>query len=308
MKRRVFLTGLAGTGAALGLSACGATGDPLAGQTPGGGDQGAPGDIVVGSANFTESNVLAELYAGAMVAKGIKATTKLGIGSREVYLQALKDGSISVIGEYGGNLLQFLDEGNPAASAEDIETALAQVAAPDLAVLASSQAADQDVYCVTKAFSEKAGLTSLADLKKIAADSVLGGPGELQDRPYGPPGLEGIYQAKFKEFKTYDSLAVKVKDLTDDKVQVATFFTTDSAIADNDLVQLQDPQQMILPQQVIPLVRKDVKDNADAVAAIEGVQAALTTEALRDLNKRVDTDHENAKDVAADWLAEKGLA
>ena len=100
----------------------------------------------------------------------------------------------------------------------------------------ASPAADQDVYVVTKQYSEQNQLTSLADLKKISANAVLGGPSELEKRAYGPPGLEKIYGAKFKEFKPYDSPAVKVKDLNDNKIQVATFFTTESVIPDNGYV------------------------------------------------------------------------
>lgn len=293
---------------ALLLSACGASSDPLSGgsATPGGGSPAA-GQIVVGSANFTESQVLAELYAQAMKAKGVDATTRPNIGSREVYLTALKDGSISVIPEYSGNLLLYFDKNNAAETQEEIEKALPGVIGNDLKVLDASQAQDQDVYVVTQEFSQQHGITSLADLKKIASDSVLGGPGELKERPYGPPGLDGIYGAKFKEFKAYDALAVKVKDLNDNKIQVATFFTTDAAIADNNYVKLEDPQHMILPQAVIPLVRADVASNQQAVDAIDAVQKALTTDELAQLNKAVDSEHKNPANVAGEWLKTKGL-
>lgn len=303
MNRRSLLA-LAGV---LPLAACGVGSDPTAQQSSTPQPGSAAGKLVVGSANFTESMVLAELYAGALAAKGLQVDLKHGIGSREVYLKALKDSSVSIVPEYGGNLLQYLDPNNPAVKAPDIEAALARAVGADLAVLSSSAAADQDVYCVTKAYADANQLASLADLKKIAAGAVLGGPAELKDRPYGPPGLEGMYQAKFKEFRTYDSMAVKVKDLADGKVQVATFFTTDAAIADNGLVQLTDPQQMILPQQVVPLVRAEVKQNAQAVAAIEAVQKALTTADLTALNKRVDSEHQSPKQAAAGWLKSKNL-
>lgn len=307
MQRRNFL--VAGSlAAAAALTGCGANQNPLGGQSASPTGAPAAGTIAVGSANFTESKVLAELYAQAMTAKGVKTELHHGIGSREVYLRALQDGSVQVVPEYGGNLLQYLDANNPARDTASIEQALTQVVGgKGLAILKSSKAEDKDVYCVTAAFAQQNGLASLADLKKISAKSVLGGPAELKDRPYGPPGLEGIYGAKFAEFRTYDSLAVKVKDLTDNKVQVASFFTTDAAITDNKLTMLADPQLMILPQPVIPLVRKDVTSNQAAVGAINAVQAALTSEDLGALNKQVDTDHKNPKDVAAAWLKGKQL-
>lgn len=295
--------------AALALAACGANSDPLADDSaaPGGEESAPAGEVIVGSANFTENEVLAELYSQAMQAKGIESSTQLSIGSREVYLKALADESISVVPEYTGNLLLYFDDANPAQTAEEIETALPEVLDDGLSLLTASEAANQDVYVVTREFSEANGVTSLDDLKNVAADAVLGGPAELEDRVYGPPGLKEIYGAEFKSFEPYDAPAVKVKDLNDDKIQVATFFTTDSAILDNDYVMLDDPQRMILPQNVIPLVRSEVADNPDAVAALESVQEALTTEELSRLNKQVDTDHLNPDEVAGTWLADKGL-
>ncbi|MDO5681457.1 MAG: ABC transporter substrate-binding protein [Propionibacteriaceae bacterium] len=312
MKRRTFLTLGAAAAAVVPLSACGANTNPLAPTTspsPGAtGGAAAGGSVVVGSANFTESMVLAELYAQAMLARGVDASARHGIGSREVYLRALRDRSVQMVPEYGGNLLQYLDDENPAATPEDIAAALAEVVGPDLAVLEVAEAANQDVYCVTKAYSDAQGVTSLADLHKIAANAVLGGPAELKDRAYGPPGLEAIYRAKFKEFRTYDALAVKVRDLTSGTIQVATFFTTDAAIKDNQLVMLADPEVMILPQPVIPLVRAEVKNNAAAVDAVNAVQAELRTDDLIAMNKNVDSDRRSPAEAAAAWLKGKGLA
>jgi osmoprotectant transport system substrate-binding protein len=304
MKRRAFLL----LTAAVPLAGCGVNQDPLspdASPTTGGG--GGGGDVVVGSANFTESMVLAELYVQAMAAKGVNASTRPGIGSREVYLRALRDGSIQAVPEYSGNLLQYLDDANPASKPEDIERALAEKVGPDLAVLNAAEAANQDVYCVTQAYADQNQLASLGDLAGVAPNAVLGGPGELKDRPYGPPGLEAIYRVRFKEFRTYDSLAIKVTDLTSGTIQVATFFSTDSAIADNNLVMLSDPELMILPQQVIPLVRAEVKDNTAAVEGIDAVQGGLTTADLTAINKRVDTDRLSPAQAAQEWLEGKNL-
>lgn len=313
MNRRIFLAGLATAGAATTLAACGVNTNPLGGNTaaPNSGATGsgsANGPIVVGSADFTESEILAELYTQALVAKGVQASTKPRIGSREVYLKALQDGSIQAVPEYTGNLLQFLDSGNPAQTAKDIVTALAKAVGPNLMVLQAAEAADQDVYVVTQQTAETKGIASMADLSKIAATSVLGGPSELKDRPYGPAGLEQVYGAKFKEFKAYDSPAVKVKDLNDGKIQVATFFTTEAAIGDNKYVMLEDPQMLILPQQVIPVVTTTIGKDAKLAGIFNSVQAVLTTEALTELNRKVDVDHSDPKTVAGQFLKSKNLA
>lgn len=300
------LAAVASTAAVLFATACGGGGDPLGQNTAQ--PSGSAGDpVVVGSANFTESQILAELYSQALVAKGIESSTKPNIGSREVYIKALQDGSVSLVPEYTGNLLLYFDKSASATTAEEIEEALPAAVGTDLTVLAASEAADQDVYVVTKEFADQNQIASLADLKKISADSVLGGPSELETRAYGVPGLKSIYGATFKEFKPYDAPAVKVRDLNDNKIQVASFFTTEAAIIDNGYVQLEDPQSMILPQNIVPLTTSAVADNASAVDAIEAVQAALTTEQLTTLNNLVDVGRQDPDQVASDWLKSRGL-
>lgn len=290
------------------LTACGANSDPLAGSSAAPSGSAPAGEIIVGSASFTENIVLAHVYSQALVAKGQQSSVKASLGSREIYLPALRDGSISVVPEYTGNLLLYLDKEASATTADEVEQALPAAVGSDLKILKPSPAVDQDVYVVTGEFSQRNGVTSLTDLSKVAGNVTLGGPTELKKRDYGPPGLEQIYGAKLKSFKAYDSPAVKIKDLNDGKIQLATFFTTESAIADNGYVSLTDPQSMILPQNVIPLVRADVASNAAAVAVLDAVQAALTTEDLTALNKSVDSDRQDPKQVAADWLKSKSLA
>jgi len=300
--------------AALLLTACGGGGgsNPLAegssAAPSGSASGGAGGPVVVGSAGFEESEIIAELYAQAMKAKGIDASTKLSIGAREVYIKALQDGSISVVPEYTGNLLLYFDKSAKATTAEEVEKALPDALPDGLKALDKSAAADQDVYVVTKDTSTKNGITSIADLQKIAPSSTLGGPSELEQRSYGPIGLEKVYGVKFKDFQPYDKLPVKVADLNAGKIQAATFFTTDSAIAENGYVQLEDPKSLILPNNVIPLVRSEVADNPTAVSAINAVQAALTTDDLVALNKSVIADHQDPDQVAGEWLKSKGLA
>jgi osmoprotectant transport system substrate-binding protein len=313
MKIKRSLIGVALAVAALSLAACGGGSNPLGeasssqpAQPSASSAAGAP--IVVGSADFTESRILAEIYSQALQAKGIESSTKLGIGSREIYVKALQDQSISAVPEYTGNLLLNFDPNATATTAEEVENALPSALPGDLKILKPSAAVDQDVYVVTKDFSAQHGIKSLEDLKKIASTSTLGGPPELEERAYGPPGLEKIYGAKFKAFVPYPKYPPKISDLDNNKIQVATFFTTDAILSEKGYVQLEDPQSMILPQNVVPLVRSDVASNATAVAALDAVQAALTTEDLMQLDKKVDSEHQDPEQVAAEWLKSKSLA
>lgn len=308
ISRRALLGGGLSLSAAAALTACGANSDPFAGSPSAPPGSAAAGEVIVGSASFTENVILAHIYSQALVAKGQQSSVKASLSSREIYLPALRDASISVVPEYTGNLLLYLNENATATTAAEVEQALPDAVGADLEVLKPSPAVDQDVYVVTAAFSQRNGVTTLADLAKVAGNVTLGGPTELKERDYGPPGLEQIYGAKLKAFKAYDSPAVKVKDLNDGKIQLATFFTTESAIADNGYVALADPQSMILPQNVIPLVRADVAGNAAVVAVLDAVQAVLTTDDLTAMNKQVDTERQDPKQVAAGWLKSKNLA
>lgn len=295
--------------AALLLAACGGGADPL-GQSSAApsGSEGGGAPIVVGSASFTESTIIAEIYSQALAAKGVQSSTKLNIGSREVYIKALQDSSISVVPEYTGNLLGFVDENATAKTAEEVEAALPDALPDGLAVLKTSTAIDQDVYVVSKEFAAQNGVASIADLAKITDGVTVAGFSELEQRDYGPKGLTSVYGVKVKEFKPFDSAELMAEELNKGNVDVADLFTTASAISRNELVQLDDPKQMILPQNVIPLVRSEVADNTTATAALDAVQAALTTEDLIALNAKVDDDRQDPDQVAKEWLTSKGLA
>ncbi len=309
MKIKQSLVGV-GLGLALLLAACSGTNNPFGEASPPQPSESAPASapVVVGSADFTESKILAEIYSQALKAKGVESSTKLGIGSREIYIKALQDQSISAVPEYTGNLLLYFDPNATATTAAEVEKALPDALPSDLKLLSSSDAVDQDVYVVTKEFSAQHGISSLEDLKKIASTSTLGGPPELGERAYGPPGLEKIYGAKFKAFVPYPKYPPKISDLDNNKIQVATFFTTDAILAEKGYLLLEDPQSMILPQNVIPLVRSDVADNPTAVAALDAVQAALSTSDLMQLNKKVDSERQDPAQVAGEWLTSRSLA
>src|SRR4051812_16278925 len=151
----------------LALAACGSSSggsDPLGG----GNTSKAPTDtIVVGSANFPENVLLAEIYAGALSAKGVKVSTKLNIGSREAYVPGLKDGSIDLIPDYSGNLLAYFKKDATEVSSEDVFTALQTAVPAPLEVLTQSAAEDKDAVVVTKATADKYKLTSIGDLAPV---------------------------------------------------------------------------------------------------------------------------------------------
>ena len=141
MKIKRSLIAVGATLAALSLAACGGTSDPLSEDSPAQPSEpssAAAAPIVVGSADFTESKILAEIYSQALKAKGVESSTKLGIGSREIYIRALQDQSISAVPEYTGNLLVNFDPNATATTAEEVEKALPSALPSDLEILKPS--------------------------------------------------------------------------------------------------------------------------------------------------------------------------
>ncbi|RLP84049.1 ABC transporter substrate-binding protein [Mycetocola lacteus] len=293
-------------GAIFALSAC-ASGDPLSG----GGSSAAGDTIAIGSAAFAENEIIAQIYAQALEAKDIKVDFKGQIGQRDVYLKALEDGSLDIVPEYSGNLLQAFDKDSKASTSEEVEKELGTALTNGLAVLKASPAENKDSYNVTKEFSEQNNVKSLADLAGLDRDLTVGGNPELEQRPYGPPGLESIYglsAAKIKFVPLSDSGGpLTVGALKDGTVDLADIFSTTPAIKENGFVTLEDPKNMILPQNVIPLVSK--KANTDKVAEVlNKVSAELTTEDLIELNgKNQGAEKASPKQLATDWLKEKKL-
>jgi osmoprotectant transport system substrate-binding protein len=291
---------------ALVASACGGS-DPTKSDSGATGSPAPSDTIVVGSANFQENVVLANIYAEALKAKGVKVTTKLNIGSREAYIPGLEDGSIDLIPEYSGVLLQYFDKEATAVSADDVYAALQKELPDDLTVLQKSAAEDKDAVVVTKATAEKHSLKSIGDLKGVAGDMTFGGPPEFKTRPDGIPGLKAHYGVEFGSYKTLDAGGpLTVNALKNGQVEAADIFTTDPSIKANDFVVLEDPENNFAAQSVLPLINKE-KASDTVKSALDAVSAKLTTQTLIDLLTQVTADKKDPNAVAKEWLSSQGL-
>jgi osmoprotectant transport system substrate-binding protein len=269
----------------------------------------ASGTVVIGSANFPENEVLAEVYALALQAKGVKATTKLNIGAREVYYPQVEKGAITIIPEYNGTLLTV--EADPTSTAKttaDVDAALAAKLPSTLTVLNAAPAQDSDSITVTQATAAKYTLKTIADLKPYAASMVLGAPPEFKTRSDGIAGLKATYGLTFKSFDPLDeSGPITLAALTSGKVQAADVFTTTPQIVSDHLVSLTDPKFNFAAQNVIPLVYKP--DLTPTITAtLNAVDAKLTTAALLQLDVDVITNKEDYTTAAQQWLQSVGLS
>jgi osmoprotectant transport system substrate-binding protein len=310
MNRSILLTAATAV-AALSLTACGASSDPTApaagggaagGSTASGGSSGA---IVVGSADFSESQVLGEVYAGALKAKGVNVSTKPNIGSRDVYIKALQDGSIDLVPEYTGSLLTFLKGTAPSQDPDAVYSTLKTTLPAALVVLDKSAAQDKNSMVVTKDTASKYSLKSIADLAAHQGDITVAAPPEFQTRQQGLVGLKDQYGFTPKAFLPLKGAAI-VNALTNGQAQAANIFSTDPSITSNGFVTLEDPKLLFGSDNVVPLVRKD-KVNDTITSALNAVSAKIDTATLTDLVKQVDVDKKDASVVAKAFLSKNGL-
>ncbi|WP_405020064.1 ABC transporter substrate-binding protein [Kitasatospora sp. NBC_00070] len=287
----------------LGAAACSSSGggDPLAAPSAA---AGSGKTVVIGSANFPENELLASIYSQALKAKGVKVEEKFNIGSREVLYGQLKSGALTVLPEYNGALLTYLDAKNPALTGgtEAVNAALVTKLPTELALLDSSAAQDNDSLTVTPETAAKYNLKSIADLAGKSAELVIGGPPEFKNR--SEPLLKDAYGLTFKEWKpTGETTANAIKD---GSIQVGNVFTTDPKIVTLKLVPLTDPKNVFSTQNVTPLVNKAGVD-ATGTEVLNKVSAKLDTAGLAELMKKVAVDKTDPSAVAKEWLKANGL-
>jgi osmoprotectant transport system substrate-binding protein len=282
----------------------GSGGDPLAGKKASG------GTVVVGSNNFAESTVLAYIYGETLKAKGIKVSYKLNIGTRETTYGMLKNGTLTVLPEFNGALLSYLNPKAVAKTAAETDAAITAKLDPKLAVLSDSPAQDKDSVTVNAATAKKYHLTgssSIADLAAISKDLVIGGSPEFQTRQQGLVGLKSEYNVVPKSFKALDAGGPLTESaLKNNNVQAADIFTTDPTITAEKFVTLQDPKNLFGFGNVLPLYYKTGL-NQTGIDALDNVSAKLDTAKLLDLDTQVQTEKKDPLAVAQAWLKSIGI-
>jgi len=290
-------------------AACGGNDNPI--SSGGGSADSDTNTIVVGSANFPESETIADIYAAALQANGFDVTTRLNIGSREAYIPALKDGSIDVIPDYTGNLLLYLDPNATATSSADVTAALQQAVGSDFVIGTPAPAEDKDAVVVTRETADRWQLTSIGDLAPHSAEVRFGAPAEFQERAVGLPGLERNYGLVISP-GNFVAIAdgggpATVAALANGDVTAANIFTTSPDIRKNNFVVLEDPKNNFPAQNVVPLIRA-ASSSDKLVQVLDAVSAKLTTEELIALNDQVSGDAKQEPQAAAEaWVKQQGL-
>ncbi len=313
--KRILLTALAVL--ALVAAACGDDDDDSAADAPEG-DAPAAGTLdgvsmTVGSANFPESVLLAEIYAGALETAGADVTVTANIGSREVYFPAIETGEIDLLPEYTNSLLSFIlrqddPEATPDATNVDEQLAALEEALPDnLTVLTPSTAEDKDVIVCNQDTIDEHDISDLSGLGEVSGEITLGGPPEFAERsPFGIPGLEQFYGAQFAEFVPLEIGPPIVDALNAGAIDCGNLFSTDAAITENDFTTLEDDKNIVPAEAVLPLINAELA-TPEVTAVLDDVNGALDTEGLTELNFEVQAEGLAESEVAARWLEDNGF-
>lgn len=271
------------------------------------------GSVVIGSAGFTEIQLMAEMYKLLLDKAGYTASIKV-VQNREVYEPALEKGDIDVVPDYAATMTEFLNvkkngpTAKPVATSDKDETvaALNTLGEPlGIKALDAADAVDQNAFAAT----EKAAAEKGSKLSDWEGESVkLAATEECPDRPFCQPGLESTYGIKVTEVLPLGFGSAQVKEaVTSGKADLGLTGTTDATLADLGLVIIEDDKHLQLADNLVPVVGKDFADDADLAAALNALADKLTTEDLTNLNKKVDGERLKAADVAKEFLTSKGL-
>lgn len=267
--------------------------------------------IKIGSKNFTEQFVVAELYAGALEAAGFKVDRKINLGATLVAQEALKNGAIDIYPEYTGTgLLAVLKMDNVKES--DPEKVYQIVKAGyekqfNLTWLKPSNVNNGNAMVVRPETAAQYKLKTLSDLGRVADKLTIGMGSEFADRYDGLPGLKAVYGINFKEARQFAALRLRYEALSQKQVDVSNGFSTDWQIAANKFAALDDDKHLFPPYYLAPVVRMDIANNPKIVAILDKVDGLIDNPTMQELNRQVEVDKKEPRKVAAEFLKAKGL-
>lgn len=294
-------------------AACGSSGegDDAAGDEPtdGTGGRADKPAITVASFNFSESTILAHIYAKALAAEGFDTDVREALGNREVIGPALEKGEVHLYPGYAASDLEFFNKGSGEAT-PDVDATVAKLNAQleklNAEALEPSPAININAFVVTKATADERKLAKVSDLAAVAGDLTLGGPAECPQRPFCAKGLKDVYGVEFGTFRPLEPGPLTYGALEDGSIDVAVGFSTDGAIAAKGFVVLEDDKNLQNADNIVPIISTSVATD-EVRKILNAISAKLTTEDLTELNKRADLDKEDPEALAEEWLKDNGF-
>lgn len=259
--------------------------------------------IIVGSKNFTENEILAEIYALALEDHGYKVTRQFDIASSAVHT-SITSNEIDLYPEYTGTGYISILKHEAATDADFIYKTVKEEYNEQFSVtwLDYSPANDSQGLAITTKAAKKYGIKTITDLQKHASQLRFASQGEFDEREDGIPGLEKLYGPfKWKSSKIYDN-SLKYQVLANDQADVAPVYTTEGQLSSDEFLLLEDDKHCWPPYNVAPIIRNSVLDkHSDIADILNAIAPQLTTEKLTSLNAQVDVDKKDYEDVARDF-------
>jgi len=303
---------------ALTIAACGGDSTDSDAESAGTGESASSGggQITVGGANFTEMNIMQEIYAALLTDAGYTVDI-ITADNRELYAASLIDGQIDVVPEYAATFAEYVNrEANGPdapgiATADAAETvAAAQPLAEEqgLVILDPAEAANQNGFAVLQSFAEENSLTTLSDLAALGNPVRLAATEECPDRPFCQIGLEETYGLTISELLPLGFGSPQGKQaVVDGQADLVLTGSTDGTLEGLGLVLLEDDLALQQADNLVPVVNAAAAEDQALVDVLNSLAGVLTTEDLAALNVAVDVERQQAVDVAQTYLQDKGL-
>jgi osmoprotectant transport system substrate-binding protein len=268
----------------------------------------APAQVKVGSKNFTEQFIVAEIYAQALEAAGIKVERKINLGGTLIAHKALEEKQIDLYPEYTGTMLLAVLKAEPMTDRKAVyDKVKAEYATKGLVVLNEAPLNNTYNMVVRPETAAQYKLETLTDLAKVSKELKLGAGPEFRDRKDGLPGLKAKYGIEFKE-DLQMAIGLRYQAIANKQVDVVNGYSTDGMISAMKLVRLKDDKGLWPPYYLAPVVRKDTLDANPRIAEVlNSVSAMLNESNMADMNYKVDGEKMEPKDVARDFLKSKGV-
>lgn len=275
--------------------------------------QGAAAQTLkVGSKNFTEQFIVAELYAAALENAGFKVERKINLGTTLVAHEAVRTGAIDLYPEYTGTGLNAVMKAQGATDTDPakIHSALKAHYEQEYKLTWLKPSGINNGYAIVMRpeAARELNVQSLSDLAKVAGKLKIGAGPEFGDRRDGLKGLKEVYGIEFADFRQFAALRLRYEALNQKQIDVANGFATDWQIAAEKFVALADDKNLFPPYYLAPVVRLDtVANNPRVVETLERVGALLDNPTMQELNRQVEVEKKEPRQVAAEFLKAKGI-
>jgi osmoprotectant transport system substrate-binding protein len=266
--------------------------------------------VKIGSKNFTEQFVVAEIYAQALEKAGLTVERRLNLGATLIAHSALTSGEIDLYPEYTGTALAAVVKGDLSGSAEKIYKDVKDYYEKNLQLTLLDPTQINNGYAIITLpeTAEKYKLKTLTDLGPVSKELSFGAEGGFGERKDGLPGLKQTYGIEFKDFRIFAKLGIRYSALTSGNIDVSYGFSTDWQIADSKLAVLDDDKHLFPPYYLVPVVRQDtLAKNPKIAEVLNKISPLLNNENMRSLNAAVERDKKEPKEVAEEFLKEQGI-